>query len=424
VKEGALSLKTEARRMNTAMSAQKSVRFAFLLVVAAGCVISLTSFGVRSAFGLFTEPWSAAQGYGRDVFALAIAIQNICWGIAQPFAGALADRFGSWRVLAAGGLLYGVGTILAAYSSDPLSLHLTAGVMAGLGMGGASYVTVLGVLGRIASAEQRSWVLGIGAAAASLGQFLIVPLGQAFVDAYSWPTALIFLGFSAGSTVILALAFRGRDTSAPAAKESDLGLKTTLGAAFGYSSYLLLFCGFFVCGFQLAFITTHMPAYLTALGFTSTVAAWGIAIIGLANIAGAYLAGVLGAKYSKRNLLAAVYFMRGASIAIFILLPPSTIVLFIFCAVMGLLWLSTAPLTSGLVAVMFGTRYLTTLFSVVFFGHQIGSFMGAWLGGIIFTMTGNYDLMWWLSVLLSFFAAVLHMPIAEKAAPRFAVASP
>lgn len=401
----------------------ESIKKSLLIVIAAGCLISLTSFGVRSTFGLFTEPWSLDRGYGREVFALAIAIQNICWGIGQPFAGALADKFGSWRVLAIGGLIYGLGTALAAFATDPVTLHLTAGVMVGLGMGGASYVTVLGVFGRIVPDDQRSWVLGVGTAAGSLGQFIMVPLGQAFIDAYGWETAFVLLGLSVGSAVVLSLPFRVYGSVHKTTAETDLGITNTLKAALGHSSYVFLFCGFFVCGFQLAFITTHMPAYLTALGFSSTTAAWGIGVIGLFNIVGAYAAGMLGAKYSKRWLLSVLYALRGLSIAAFLLLPVSTLTLMTFCALMGLLWLSTAPLTSGLVAIMFGTRYLTTLFGVVFFGHQIGSFLGAWLGGITFSQTGNYDLMWWASILLSLFAAILHMPIVERPAPRFAAAT-
>lgn len=394
-----------------------------LVLVAAACAISLLSFGVRATFGLFTAPWSQANGQSIEVFALAIAIQNICWGISQPFAGAFADKFGPWKVLAIGSLLYGLGTILTGFSKDPLSLYLTAGVLTGLGQGGASYVTVLGILGKLVPAEKRSWALGIGTAAGSLGQFAVVPVGQSMIDSMGWSMAATILGITITATVLLSSVFRGEST-AGVAQGADLGLKTTVTAAFGHGSYVLLFFGFFVCGFQLAFVTTHLPAYLTAKGFAPSVGAWGIAVIGLFNVLGAYFAGVLGAKLPRRWLLSALYAGRALAIIGLISLPPSTTVLMVFCASMGLLWLSTVPLTSGLLALMFGTRYLATLFGIIFFGHQIGSFLGAWLGGYIFARTGNYDLMWWLSALLGFAAAIIHMPIRERVAPRFAEPSP
>lgn len=384
--------------------------------IVAGCLISLLTFGIRSAFGLFTDPLTAGRDWSRQVFAVALALQNLSWGIAQPLAGLLADRHGVARVLAAGGLLYALGVALMAASSTPLLLHLTAGVLVGLGMGGASTMTVLGALGRLVPEARRSWALGLATAAGSLGQFLLVPLGQGLIAAWGWQAALLALAGLAGIVPVLAPALGRPDRrdGAPAAAEAPVG--EVFGQAFAHPSYLLLLAGFFVCGFQLAFVTVHLPPYLSDAGAGPALAAWAIGLVGLFNIAGSYLAGVLGGRWSKKNLLSWIYVGRAVATALFILLPVSPATVLAFGAAMGLLWLSTVPLTSGLVAVMFGTRYLASLFGCVFLSHQLGSFAGVWLGGALFERTGSYLAVWWLTVLLAFAAALIHRPIAERQA--------
>lgn len=393
------------------------------VVVGCGCLIAVLTFGIRSSFGLFTAPISDAHGWGRETFALAIALQNLIWGAGQPFAGALADRFGSARVLAVGGLLYALGVALMAVADTPLAMNLTAGVLIGLGLAGGSFTIVMAALVRRVPPERRSWAMGIATSAGSLGQFLLAPLGQAFILAYGWQTALLLLALGAATVPLLATAMKSSPDNPGAAGEVDLGLKQTLAQAFGHRSYLLLIAGFFVCGFHVAFITVHLPPYLTDLGIAPQLAAWSIAVIGLGNIVGSYVAGVLGGRHSKRWLLAAIYTLRSIVIALFVLLPATPWSVILFATAMGLLWLSTVPPTSGLVAVMFGTRYMATLFGFVFFSHQVGAFLGVWLGGLFYELYGSYDMVWWLGVALGLFAALVHLPIAERPAPRFAPAA-
>jgi predicted MFS family arabinose efflux permease len=393
------------------------------VVVGCGCLIALLTFGIRASFGLFTLPISEAHGWGREVFALAIAIQNLLWGAGQPFAGALADRFGSARVLAVGGLLYALGVALMAMAATPLQMHLSGGVLIGLGLAGGSFTIVMAALARRVPPERRSWAMGIATAAGSLGQFVMAPLGQAFILVYGWQTALLILAAGAAIVPLLATAMVSSPSSLSSAGEIDLGLKETLARAFGHRSYLLLTAGFFVCGFHVAFITVHLPPYLLDVGADPRLAAWSIAIIGLCNVVGSYGAGVLGGRHSKRWLLASIYLLRSVAIALFVLLPVTTLSVLLFAAAIGILWLSTVPPTSGLVAVMFGTRYIATLFGVVFFSHQVGAFLGIWLGGLFFELYGSYDAVWWMSVALGLFAALIHLPIAEHPAPRFAPAA-
>ncbi len=388
-------------------------------IILCGCLISLISFGLRSTYGLFNQPISDAQGWSREVFAFALAIQNLLWGLGQPVAGALADRFGPVRVLTLGGIFYGAGVALTAISSTPLSLSLTAGVLVGLGLSGASFSIVIAAFGKLVSEDKRSWAMGLATAAGSLGQLIFAPLGQAFISAYGWQVALFMLAGFACFIPMLARALKSDPKSQSLHNEPELPFRQAMGLAFGHKSYLLLIAGFFVCGFQVAFITVHFPAYLNDLGADPSLGAISIATIGLFNIIGAYSAGVLGGKNSKRALLSLLYISRSVVIALFLFLPPSPVVVLTFAAVMGLLWLSTVPLTSGLVAVMFGTRYLSTLFGVVFFSHQIGSFLGVWLGGVMFDKYGSYDAIWWISVALGLFSAIVHLPISEKRALAF-----
>ena len=386
------------------------------LVISAGCLIALLTFGIRSGFGLFLEPMSTDLGWGREVFALAIAIQNLLWGLGQPFAGALADRYGSGRVLAGGGILYALGLILMANTTTPGMLYLSAGVLIGLALAGAAFGIVLAAITRIVSEEKRSWALGMGTAAGSLGQFLLTPLGQAFLSAYGWSTALLLLAGLALAVIPLAGVLAGKPQMSGTGVEQSL--RQALKEAGGHASYWYLIAGFFVCGFHVAFIQTHLPAYLKDMGMGGSIGAWAISLVGLFNIIGSYLSGVLGGKYSKKYLLSFLYFARAVVIAIFILLPLSPLSVYLFSATIGLLWLSTVPLTSGLVALMFGPRYMATLFGIVFFSHQIGAFLGVWLGGLLFDSTGSYQLVWWMGVALGIMAGLIHWPIREQQIAR------
>ena len=391
------------------------------MVISAGCMIALLTFGIRAGFGLFLEPMSVDLGWGREVFALAIAIQNLLWGLGQPFAGALADRYGSGRVLAVGGVLYVLGLVVMSEASTPLVMHLSAGVMIGLALSGAAFGIVLASITRIVPEDKRSWALGLGTAAGSLGQFLMVPLGQAFLSAYGWSTALLLLSLFALAIVPLAGVLAGKP-------EQSSGPQQTLSAALreagGHGSYWLLIGGFFVCGFHVAFIQTHLPAYLKDMGLSGELGAWAISLVGLFNIIGSYTAGVLGGRYSKKYLLSFLYFARALAIALFVIVPISTTTVLVFSAAIGLLWLSTVPLTSGLVAVMFGPRYMATLFGIVFFSHQVGAFLGVWLGGLLFDATGSYNVVWWMGVALGVIAGLLHWPIQERQVARLAPAAP
>src|ERR687889_1358092 len=402
-------------------------------VVGCGCLIALVTYGLRTSFGLFAAPIGEGHGWSPEVFALAIAIQNLVWGMGQPFAGAVADRYGSARILAAGGVVYAAGVALMAVSPTPLAFNLTAGVLVGLGLSGASFTIVIAALGRLVPADRSSQAMGLATAAGSLGQFVFAPLGQAFLADYGWQAALLLL---AGSVVIvpaLALALKGGGGSRRGMEEPALPARDAVRQAFGHGSYLLLVAGFFVCGFHVAFITTHLPAHITSVAGHShggmhtagpAVAAWALALIGLFNIVGSYGSGGLGARHSKRQLLAGIYLSRAVVIALFITLPPTRTVVLVFAAAMGVLWLSTVPLTSGLVAVMFGTGNLGTLFGIVFLSHQIGAFLGVWLGGVAYEQTGSFAPIWWAGIALAIFAAAIHWPIVESRAPRFATPQP
>lgn len=391
-----------------------------ILVIVVGCLIALLNFGVRSGFGLFLEPISLAHGWGREVFAFAIAIQTVLWGFGQPFAGAIADRYGSGRVLAGGAVLYAAGVALTAYSTTPLMLDVTMGVLVGLGLAGTSFTVALAAIARMVPPEKRSWALGIGTAAGSMGQFLMVPLGQAFIAAYGWAFALILLGLFALAIVPLATVLAGK---APEGTGPQQSLGEALKEAGGQRSYWLLIFGFFVCGFHVSFIQTHLPAYIVDRGLDPQTGAWALALVGLANVIGSYTAGVLGGKRSKKYLLSFIYGARAVVITVFVLLPMTEISVLVFAFAMGLLWLSTVPLTSGLIAQIFGPRYMATLFGIVFFSHQVGGFLGVWLGGRLFDITGSYDLVWWISMGLGVFAAIVHWPIDERPLARLAPAA-
>ena len=393
--------------------------FALWAMLICGCLIGMIAFGTRSSFGLFVDPVSGPSGFGfgRESFAMAMALQNLFWGIGQPIAGALADRFGPWKVLAGGGVLFALGLATMTLSSDPTTFTLTAGILVGLGMSGAGHNTVLAAFAQIMPVDKRAWAMGLATAMASLGQFMVVPLGQAFIEAYGWVWAILILAIAMATTPALALALRTKKqgkAAPPPTTATASSLTESLRQAFGHSSYWLLIAGFFVCGFQLAFITVHFPPYLNDMGISATIASWGLALIGLFNIIGSYLAGPLSARLSRKILLSWIYFLRALVITLFLLAPISTASVLMFGAAMGVLWLSTVPPTAQLVGVMFGNRYLSMLFGFVFLSHQIGAFFGVWLGGQIFASSGSYLLIWWGSVALALMAAVVHLPIREQ----------
>ncbi len=384
------------------------------LIIVCGCLVVMIGFGLRASFGIFLAPMSESFGWGRGIFAMAIALQNLMWGLSQPVAGVIADRFGSGRVIFVGGLLYATGLFLMADSSSPTQLYVSQGFFVGLGLSGTTFAVVLAAMARAVPEERRSWALGVGTAAGSLGQFLLVPLGQGFLNSFGWSAALLLLGIGALAIMPLSRALTGR----PATATAEQSLRQAIKEASGHRGYWLLFCGFFVCGFHLAFISTHLPAYLTDRGLSATLGAWVLGTVGLFNIIGAYSFGYFGDRYSKKNLLSLLYLLRSIVLAIFIVLPLSNTSALVFGAAIGLLWLSTVPLTSGLVGQIFGARYMATLFGLVFLGHQLGSFLGVWLGGRLFDSTGSYDLVWWICIGLSLVSALLHWPIDERPISR------
>ncbi|MEZ5788124.1 MAG: MFS transporter [Xanthobacteraceae bacterium] len=394
-----------------------------LVIVLGGCIIALVSFGPRSALGFFLTPLSQANGWGRDVFGLALAIQNLLWGVAQPFAGAMADRYGTTRVLSIGAITYGVGLALMAYSHTPAMLHLSAGVLIGFGLAGCSFTIVLAAFGKLVPESWRSLAFGAGTAAGSFGQFLFSPLAVYLQDSFGWETALIIFAV----IMLLVLPF-SLALSTPPATAVARGLSgnepqsywAALREAFAHRSYNLLVLGFFTCGFQLAFITVHMPAYLSDRGLSAHVGGWTIAVIGLFNIIGSLGSGWLGNRMPKRYILSVIYFSRALAVAVFIAFPVTPVTALVFGAVIGLLWLSTVPPTNGLVVVMFGTRWLAMLSGIVFLSHQIGGFLGVWIGGIAYERTGSYDLVWWLSILFGVLSALINLPIVEKPVTRLA----
>ena len=393
------------------------LRGALLATLVAACAVSLLSFGVRAAFGLFTDPLTREFGVSREVYSTAIALQNLAWGLTQPFAGFLCDRFGARRIMFAGALLYAAGIVGLVFASTPLQICLTAGVLAGVGMGGASFSTALAALGRVMPDTHRSWALGVGTAAGSLGQFLVVPVTQAVIDTSGWRGGAWWMAGAIAMAMVAALFVK--EGPATGGGTASIPALRVLRGAFAERSYVLLVLGFFVCGFQLAFITTHFPAYLSDRGMSPSIAAWAVALVGLFNVVGAYLAGTWGGVHSKKRLLAAIYVARGLVTLLFVLAPISPATVLAFGAAMGLLWLSTVPLTSGLVATFFGTQFMAMLFGFVFLSHQLGSFLGVYLGGVLFARTGSYDIVWWLCIALSVFAATINLPIRERASLPF-----
>lgn len=389
------------------------------VIIVCGCIVALLGFGPRSALGFFLTPMSELNNWGRDVFAFALAVQNLLWGVGQPFAGAIADRYGATRVLMAGTLLYAAGLFLMAYSTTPATLTLSAGVLIGFGLSGCSFTIVVGAFGKLLPDAWRSTAFGLGTAAGSFGQFLFSPLAVALIGSTGWTGALFV--FAALMLIILplslVLAAPPKAVNAGPAQPTQ-SYKQALSEAFGHRSYVLLVIGFFTCGFQLAFTTVHLPAYLADRGLSAEIGGWTVAAIGLFNIIGSITSGYLGSRMPKRYILSAIYFGRAISIAAFVLLPVTPISTLIFGATQGLLWLSTVPPTSALVAVMFGTRWLAMLFGIAFFSHQVGGFLGVLLGGLAFEYFQSYNPVWWLSVFFGVLSAVINLPIVEKPVAR------
>ena len=391
-------------------------RRAWVLVLAGGIVMGL-ALGVRHVQGLFLLPVTLDRGWSRETFGFAMAIQNLSWGIAQPFTGMVADRFGSAKVIAAGLLFYAVGLFLMVHADTPSAFVWAAGLCIGIGLSGTTFGAVYGAISRLVTPERRSWALGLSGAIGGLVQFALVPAAQQFLGAWSWPGALFALALAL--LLVMPLAFPLRSGGAVSmAAEAEQPLSDALKEAFSHSGFWMLNLGFLACGFQLAFIATHLPAYLLDKGMAPAHAATALGVIALANVMGTYGFGLLGARHRRKYLLAGIYLLRAAAMALFVLLPLSPVSLYLFAAVMGFLWLGTAPLTNGLVSQVFGLRYITTLFGFVFFGHQLGSFLGVWMGSHLFEQTQSYDLIWWCAMALGVLAAALHWPINDQEIAR------
>ena len=396
-------------------------RVALAAIVVSACLISLIGFGIRASFGLYLEPMTTANGWSRETFSLAMAIQNLLWGVGVPVAGAIADKFGTAKVVALGAVIYAVGVAGMAMSGGGVGLHLTGGVLVGVGVAFCSFSLVLAALARIIGPERRSLVLGLGTAAGSLGQVVFSPINQALISSYGWYDSLLIM--SVVSLVLIPLAFSLRGGSAVGREVvSNQGLGSALGEAMGHRSYLLLTAGFFVCGFHVAFITVHFPTYVTDLGLPARAGAWALSIVGLFNILGSLMSGAFGQRYSKKIGLSTIYFTRALIILGLLLAPANELTIYVFAASMGLLWLSTVPLTTGIVAQIFGLKFMATLFGIVFLSHQLGSFIGVWLGGVLYDRTGSYDAMWWAGVGFGVFAAIVHLPINDSPLHRLRMA--
>jgi len=387
------------------------------IVVTAGCLIALTGFGVRATFGFFLEPMTIAKDWSRETFSIAMAIQNLLWGIGVPIAGAFADRRGATPVLALGALFYCFGIYGMANADSGLTLNLFGGVLTGLGIAFTGYALALSAIAKAVGPQHRSLALGLGTAAGSLGQVVFSPIGQGLIDAYGWHSALNILALTTLIVVPMAILIPNTKT---AVGEIDTGqsLLEALREAAAHRGYVLLTLGFFVCGFHVAFIAVHFPAYVKDLGLPGSTAAIALSLIGAFNIIGSFASGAWGQRRSKKNGLTSIYFFRALTITALLLAPKTEFTIYLFSAVMGILWLSTIPLTTGIVGQVFGLRYLATLFGIVFFSHQLGAFLGVWLGGYLYDTTGSYNSIWWAGVALGLTAALLHFLIDDRPLPR------
>ncbi|NQW11690.1 MAG: MFS transporter [Alphaproteobacteria bacterium] len=393
-----------------------------LIVILAGCLIAMIGFGIRSIFGLLLEPMTVERGWDRETFGLAMAIQNLLWGLGVPIAGAIADRFGPARVLAFGAVVYAIGVWGMAGAESVTALHLFGGVLTGIGVAFTAFSLAMAAMAKVVGPERRSLALGLGTAAGSFGQVVFSPLGQGFIEAYGWNSALLIMAASTLIIIPLALALPN-NTQGKGEPISNQSLGEALKEARGHRGFVLLTVGFFVCGFHVAFITVHFPSYIRDLGLDAAVGAVALALIGLFNIIGSVISGAAGQRWSKKCGLSSIYFLRAIVIAALLLAPKTELTIYLFAGAMGLLWLSTVPLTTGIVAQVFGVKYMATLFGLVFLSHQLGSFAGIWLGGYLYDTVGSYDGVWWAGVVLGLLATAIHLPIDEKPLARLAPAA-
>ncbi len=387
------------------------------VVIIAGCLIAIVGFGARSTFGLYLDPMTSARGWSRETFSFALAVQNLMWGIGLPIAGAIADRFGASKVILLGALVYALGIYGMSVAETSGALHLTAGLLTGTGVAFTAFSLAMAAMVRVVGPEKRSMVLGLGTAAGSFGQVLFSPISQGFISAFGWQDALLLQAAIVMVLIPLAMMLPGANSAAGSTDDAQ-SLRGALQEAISHKGFVLLTLGFFVCGFHVAFITVHFPSYVKDMGLAAHVGAWALAIIGLFNIAGSFLSGMAGQRFSKKSSLSFIYLARAIVITAMLVLPKTEMVIYGFSALMGLLWLSTVPLTTGIVAQVFGVRYLATLFGVVFLSHQVGSFIGVWMGGRIYDSSGSYNGMWWAGVFFGLVAAIVHWPINEKPLPR------
>ena len=387
-------------------------------VLICGAAIVTLSMGIRHGFGLWLQPVTQAQNWTRETFAFAIAIQNIAWGISGIFAGMVADRFGAFKVIIVGAILYALGLVGMAHSPTPFLFSMSAGVLIGMAQAGTTYAVIYGVIGRNVAADRRSWAMGVAAAAGSFGQFLMVPTEGFLISHFGWQEALVILGIAALLIVPLSWGLREPGFSGGTVPPREQSIMQALREAFKYPSFQLLMAGYFVCGFQVVFIGVHMPSYLKDKGLSPQVASYALALIGLFNVFGTYAAGALGQRMPKKNILSFIYFTRAVAITVFLLVPLSPMSVYVFSSVMGVLWLSTVPPTNATVAQIFGVAHLSMLGGFVFFSHQVGSFMGVWLGGFLYDRTGSYDIVWYIAIALCIFAGLINLPIKEAPIQR------
>lgn len=404
---------------NRVMTATASHRAPLTLtqVLWCGALIVTLSMGIRHGFGLWMQPMTVDRGWTRETFAFALAVQNIAWGLSGPLAGMIADRFGAFRVLVAGAVLYSIGLVLMGLSTSGLAFTGSAGLLIGMAQSGTTYAVVYGVIGRNVAPERRSWAMGVAAAAGSFGQFMMVPVESTLIASFGWQVALFALAAAALAIIPLALGLREPPRSTvPGGPQQSIG--GALKEAFSYSSFNWLMAGYFVCGFQVVFIGVHLPSYLKDQGMPPDVATTALALIGLFNVAGTYAAGALGQRLPRKWILSTIYALRSVVITAFVLTPLSPMSVYVFAAVMGVLWLSTVPPTNAVIAQIFGVQYLSMLGGFVFLSHQIGSFLGVWLGGRLFDATGSYEVVWWLTVALGVVAALANIPVRDAPIDR------